>query len=597
MQKEKNKPRHGLDRLKKASDMLPHSWISESMRMLGIANNIIEIFENSMPSWKTNLFSDGKLLGTVKIKRGIFQGDSFSPLMFVMALIPITHVLRSTQMGYQIEKNGPTINHTLFMDDLKLFGKNENEIDSLVKTVEQCSNDICMKFGVAKCAVVNMKRGKRHSAREIKLPSGEEMREPNPEGYKYLGILELEVILCKEMRTKVKKEYTRRILLLLKSQLNGRNLFSAINSWAVAVVRYSAAFINWPRNEMRELDRNTRKLLVKYGALHPKSNVQRVYMKRKVGGRGLISVEECVASEIRNIHHYLVNSQEVLLKAVVKEHKLDDRVIEEKDEYNRRVESEKEEAISRMKLHGQFEENTKESKSEESWTWLRKGTLKRETESLIMAAQEQALNTNSVKRNIYKMDVSDKCRLCGKKTESVTHIVSACEVIANKGYKRRHDKVCLNLHWQLCKKYGFPVADRWYRHEPEGAIENDRAKILWDFMVQCDIQIEHRKPDIIVIDKKDKMCKIIDVACPGDHNLVEKRNEKMNRYADLRLEIARMWNIKTIVVPIIIGALGSIPKDIHKFLKLLDIDYDLNILQLSVLLGTANILRKVLAMQ
>ena len=57
--------------------------------------------------------------------------------MFVIALIPITHILRASKMGYQIEKTGPTINHTLFMDDLKLFGKSENEIDSLVKTVQQ----------------------------------------------------------------------------------------------------------------------------------------------------------------------------------------------------------------------------------------------------------------------------------------------------------------------------------------------------------------------------------------------------------------------------------------------------------------------------
>ena len=128
-------------------------------------------------------------------------------------------------------------------------------------------------------------------------------------------------------------------------------------------------------------------------------------------------------------------------------------------------------------------------------------------------------------------------------------------------------------------------------------VENDNAKILWDFMVQCDIKIEHRKPDIIVVDKRENVCKIIDVACPGDHRLNEKRNEKLNRYSDLRLEIARMWDIKTIIIPVIIGALGSIPEDIHKFLKLLDIKYYMNILQHTVLLGTANILRKVLAIQ
>ena len=130
---------------------------------------------------------------------------------------------------------------------------------------------------------------------------------------------------------------------------------------------------------MRELDIKTRKLLVKYGALHPKSNVQRIYMKRKSRDRCFISVEECVANDIRGIHYYLVNSEETLLKAVVKEHKLDEREIERKNEYKERIEDEKEMAVREMARRGQFEERTNENKAEERWDWLSKGILKRET--------------------------------------------------------------------------------------------------------------------------------------------------------------------------------------------------------------------------
>ena len=102
-----------------------------------------------------------------------------------------------------------------------------------------------------------------------------------------------------------------------------------------------------------------------------------------------------------------------------------------------------------MKLHGQCERDTKDLKTEESWNWLSKGYLKRYTESLITAAQDQALNTNSIKKSIYWLNVSDKCRLCGEKVEMVRHIVSACSMLAQKDYKRWHDKVCLNLHCTL----------------------------------------------------------------------------------------------------------------------------------------------------
>ena len=68
--------------------------------------------------------------------------------------------------------------------------------------------------------------------------------------------------------------------------------------------------------------------------------------------------------------------------------------------------------------NGQFERDTKDLKTGESWNWLSKDYLKRETESLTTAAQDQALNTNSIKKSIYGLNVSDKCRLCGEKVES-----------------------------------------------------------------------------------------------------------------------------------------------------------------------------------
>jgi hypothetical protein len=580
---------------KKAYDMVPHSWIIETLKMVGVADNIIDFISRSMCQWKTNLYSDNQFLGEVNIRRGIFQGDSFSPLLFVIALIPLTHVLRETNMGYQLEKNGPKINHLLFMDDLKMFAKNENEIDSLVQTVQQCSDDIRMEFGISKCATVSLKRGKRTHMDGIKLPTGDEIGDPDAGGYKYLGVLELDIMLVRKMKSKVKETYLKRLRLLLKSHLNGRNLFSAINSWAVAVIRYSAAFIGWTQAEMMQLDRDTRKLLVKFGALHPKSNVVRVYMKRKNGGRGLIGVEDCVGGELRSVHHYLSNSHEELLKLVAKEEGLDNNSLEEKAQYKKRIEEEKMKGLTNMKLHGQHERDTKHLKSEKTWNFLSKGDLKRETESLILAAQEQALNTNAVKKNIYGMECTDRCRLCGTELETVNHIVSACQTLAQREYKRRHDKVCANLHWNLCRKFGIEVTEKWYQHQPEAVVENEQVKILWDFMIQCDRDIEHRKPDIVVVNKEANTCQLIDVACPSDLNLVGKRNEKLRNYQLLRVEVARLWDKKTSIIPVIIGALGSIPKDIDTYLTQLGIDYNLNILQHSVLLGTANILRQVLS--
>ena len=84
------------------------------------------------------------------------------------------------------------------------------------------------------------------------------------------------------------------------------------------------------------------------------------------------------------------------------------------------------------------------------------------------------------------------CRLCRCKVESVKHLLRNCTFFLNGGYKRRHDKVCLNLHWSLCKKYDIAVADKWYQHKPDAVMENEKVKLLWDFNIQTDREIEHR---------------------------------------------------------------------------------------------------------
>ena len=166
------------------------------------------------------------------------------------------------------------------------------------------------------------------------------------------------------------------------------------------------------------------------GVVHPRANVLRLYTPRKLEGRGLIGVEECVASERRSLDLYVASSEEELLKYIATTNNLVEETIEGKEEYRRRIDVEKKTLREAMPLHGQFERDTKTLKTEESWDWLSKGDLKRETESLLIAAQDQALNTNSVRKNICDQVESDRCRLCGEAVENVTHIVSAgCKII------------------------------------------------------------------------------------------------------------------------------------------------------------------------
>ena len=160
------------------------------------------------------------------------------------------------------------------MDDLKLNSRSEKGLDSLVQTVRAFSENIGMKFGIEKCAVLVMEKGNIMKSVDIELPDGKVIKSLREgESYKYLGILEADTFLEEKMKLNVSKEYIRRLRKVLKSKLNGENLVPGVNTWAVSLLRYSAAFVSWRKSELQTIDRKTRKLFIIYGALYPRLDV------------------------------------------------------------------------------------------------------------------------------------------------------------------------------------------------------------------------------------------------------------------------------------------------------------------------------------
>ena len=126
-------------------------------------------------------------------------------------------------------------------------------------------------------------------------------------------------------------------------------------------------------------------------------------------------------------------------------------------------------------------------------------------------------------------------------------------------------------------------------------LENNEIKLLWDFPIQTDRKLEHNRPDITIVFKKKRECQLIDIACPGDIRVETKESQKIETYVDLGIEIKRLWKMnKVSIIPVVIGALGTIPKRLEKFMKEIGTDMKIDLLQKSVLLGTARILRRVL---
>ena len=155
-------------------------------------------------------------------------------------------------------------------------------------------------------------------------------------------------------------------------------------------------------------------------------------------------------------------------------------------------------------LYGRFKRLINNISLQKTWTWLRKGNLKRETESLLIATQDNAMRTNHIKARTDKTQQNNKCRLCGDRDEIINHIISECSKLAQKEYKARHDWVGKVIHWEMCRKFQFDHINKWYMHNPAPVLGNDSHKLLWDFNIQTDHLIPARRLDLIIINNNKK---------------------------------------------------------------------------------------------
>ena len=185
----------------------------------------------------------------------------------------------------------------------------------------------------------------------------------------------------------------------------------------------------------------------------------------------------------------------------------------EKEDFKKNSQNELKNKQHKKRMYGQFvREMPEEIDKDLSWKWLVQSDLKMQIEATICAAQEQALRTNYTEDKIDTTLENQLRRMCGERGETVQHIICECKKLAQREYKRRHDTVAKLVHWKLYEMHNLERNEKWYEHCPEGAVEDDDVKLIWDINIQCNNVIEARRPDLILVDKKAKLCVIIDVA-------------------------------------------------------------------------------------
>ncbi|KAL1446981.1 hypothetical protein WDU94_000610 [Cyamophila willieti] len=595
----------------KCFDSLPHSWLLKVLAIYRISPSVINFLKSIMKNWQTVIEIARNTQTTprtrpITIKKGIFQGDCLSALWFCVALNPLSNLLNTTNIGFNIRSQNRSIhriNHLVYMDDLKLYAANRNQLNELIHIVSKFSNDIKMKFGIDKCKTLSIQSGKTTTPEEQGPMSIQAME--IDELYKYLGIMQSKQIAQSDMKARLKNEFKGRLHKLLKAKLNGKNLIKAVNTYAIPVITYSFGIIKWTQTELRNLQRTIRTTMTQYNAHHPKSCTERMTLPRREGGRGLLDIELLHDKQIENLRTYFKNKARTsdLIRAIVEVDKKMTPLNLSSDEFqpSSSTNRDKEDRWAQKHLHGRYYHSLHDTNVDQQLSnrWLMDGSLYAETEGFMLAIQDEVISTRNYTKHIIKAPNApeDHCRRCNAPGETIDHIISACPTLAQSDYLKRHNNVAKIIHLELLKLYQITKdLVYYYSYNPEPVVESEHIKIYYDRTIHTGHTREHNRPDITVIDKRIKSATLIDIAIPLSRNMTKTRHGKIAKYSELAVEIKTAWNLTSVrIVPIVISSIGLIPKTLRDDLASLHLKPEvLRIMQKAVIIDTCHTVRKFL---
>ena len=182
--------------------------------------------------------------------------------------------------------------------------------------------------------------------------------------------------------------------------------------------------------------------------------------------------------------------------------------------------------------------------------------------------------------------------------ETIHHITSGWPIYARSLYIMRHNNVARYINHRIASSFSLleGTSGAWYNHELLPVIENDVIKVLWDFDIQTDKHVTSNRPDIVIVDKKEKSLKLIDVSIPNDMNIVSKRIKKIEKYANFSIELKELWGMKTVeTIPVVIGCTGTVDKKFVNYVDKFPVQLSIGELQKITILGTCYIVRRSLS--
>ena len=264
----------------KAFDRVPHGWLLEVLDSIRAPTYLRRGVANLLLLWVTQ-FKLGFGRNTVKVDlhycRGLFQGDSLSPLLFCLSIVPLSHALRSID-GYKSRSFGGRVTH-LFMDDLKVYARDERAMKKALSLVDRVSKAVGMELGLRKCAVANILRGKLQEGGALALSDDRTVPAASKDdSYSYLGIEQVIEPDLKTVKKKLVEKYVSRLRRIWSADLNSKYKAQATNIWALSIFRYFFGILKWTKADLISLDRTTRRIMRKNKCHQYSAAPKRLYL-------------------------------------------------------------------------------------------------------------------------------------------------------------------------------------------------------------------------------------------------------------------------------------------------------------------------------
>ncbi|XP_029655022.1 uncharacterized protein LOC115228605 [Octopus sinensis] len=565
--------------VRKAFDSVNHEFLCQVLDQSGIPNWITNFVKTLIKNWNVILTLNNKRIGTVKLERGILQGDSLSPQLFTLVMDPLSRSLNMKFPKVRIGQNDPftvsySTNHLLFIDDLKIIAEKEDTVLKMMEDVDEYFD------------AVGLKRNSEKSATNLDYVKDTKCLD-GCAGYRYLGVLEdrgSDVKKIEVMKT-IARNVKERIESLAKTKLSAVNLFKAINEYALSLYNYYIGLIDIEPSEFDAIDLVIRRILTTLRIHLKPANKERLYLGRNGFGRGLISISnksECILLQflsdlerkaslclrragILRVLREKKTHMTTIARFLALKYNLEDQ---SKLDVNLIKECQKKRLMDTIKskmIHSTLFKCIQEPSADivESNVWLANGNNGPKAEALYCLAQD---------RNLFFGEAKPNCNHCGSARKTVDHLATRCSRMLHGSYMRRHNEIVRCIHLHVCRQYGIKKCKKLKAHSVQSVVENSRVEIRVDMTLQTDIEVKNNKPDIFVLDKMKNEITIIEVGVTSQDRLKQVEVEKLHKYDLLAGELAQIHKAKVTIVPVVLTWDGVVTKFYKSYMKKLNIE-------------------------